>query len=291
METNRKNINAAFAKMQQEAKQLGVELLTKPEVFIDDDHLCCVWYGGYIGGFMYKDYTVALEVHGDVVICGVVDGKDFEYTNRLNNGAMSMAASDHLRTAFKSDAELDKAIEDERIEYTANNWIEVFVQGPNGDWSEGMVVDETDNVLDACGDIQAWVKWLEKEFMGQWVATDPDTMQFRRMAPEKGNGVYELAQVNQYGDDLFHVALGFVYPSDIDADEQTHLISEFGWPKETIESDEFPALLAEASFESAATEYDTDEEYATFEDAARALGALIGVYVEGYLTNGKETKK
>ena len=28
MEANRKNINAAFAKMQQEAKQLGVELLT-----------------------------------------------------------------------------------------------------------------------------------------------------------------------------------------------------------------------------------------------------------------------
>ena len=37
--------------------------------------------------------------------------------------------------------------------------------------------------------------------------------------------------------------------------------------------------------------YDTDEEYATFEDAARALGTLIGVYVEGYLTNGKETQK
>lgn len=107
MEANRKNINAAFAKMQQEAKQLGVELLTKPEVFIDDDHLCCVWYGGDIGRFKYQGYTVALEVHGDVVICGVVDGKDFEYTNRLNNGAMSMAASDHLRTAFKSDAELD----------------------------------------------------------------------------------------------------------------------------------------------------------------------------------------
>lgn len=26
---------------------------------------------------------------------------------------------------------------------------------------------------------------------------------------------------------------GFVYPSDIDADEQARLISEFGWPKET----------------------------------------------------------
>ena len=275
MEANRKNINAAFAKMKEEAKQFGVELLTDPETFIDDDHLCCVWYGGDIGRFKYQGYTVSLEVHGDVVICGVVDGEDFEYTNRLNNGAMSMAASDHLRTAFKSDAELDKAIEDESIEYTANNWIEVFVQYPSGYWSEGMVVDETDNVLDACGDIPAWIKWLKKEFMGAWVVTDPDTMQFRRMAPEKGDGVYELAQVNQYGDDLFHVAHGFVYPSDIDADEQARLISEFGWPQETIESDEFPALLAEASFESAATEYDTDEEYASFEDAARALGALI----------------
>lgn len=185
MEANRKNINAAFAKMKEEAKQFGVELLTDPETFIDDDHLCCVWYGGDIGRFKYQGYTVSLEVHGDVVICGVVDGEDFEYTNRLNNGAMSMAASDHLRTAFKSDAELDKAIEDESIEYTANNWIEVFVQYPSGYWSEGMVVDETDNVLDACGDIPAWIKWLKKEFMGAWVVTDPDTMQFRRMAPEK----------------------------------------------------------------------------------------------------------
>lgn len=80
MEANRKNINAAFAKMKEEAKQFGVELLTDPETFIDDDHLCCVWYGGDIGRFKYQGYTVSLEVHGDVVICGVVDGEDFEYT-------------------------------------------------------------------------------------------------------------------------------------------------------------------------------------------------------------------
>lgn len=30
MEANRKKINAAFAKMKEEAKQLGVELLTDP---------------------------------------------------------------------------------------------------------------------------------------------------------------------------------------------------------------------------------------------------------------------
>ena len=110
----------------------------------------------------------------------------------------------------------------------------------------------------------------------KWVLTDPDTMQYRRLAPERGEGVYELAQVNQYGDKLFRVAHGFVYMSDIDADEQGHLISEYGWDEETVKSDEFPALLAEAAFESSATEYDTIASYPSFEDAAKAVENLVG---------------
>lgn len=165
MSENRTKIDEAFKKMQQEAQQLGVELLTDPETFVDDEHLYCVWYGGFIGGFKHKGYTLSLEVHGDVCICGAVNGEDFEYKNRLNNGAMNMAASDTLRTAFKSDAELDEAIQNGDIQYTANNWIEVFVQYPTGEWSEGAVVGETDDVLDACGDIPAWAKWLEQEFI------------------------------------------------------------------------------------------------------------------------------
>lgn len=31
--------------MKAEAKRLGVIILTKPETFIDDDHLDCTWYG------------------------------------------------------------------------------------------------------------------------------------------------------------------------------------------------------------------------------------------------------
>lgn len=110
-------INRGFEAMKAEAKKLGVTILTNPETFIDDDHLDCVWYGGYIGGFEYKGYKLAIEVHGEVEICGIVNGEDFEYVNRLNTGAMSMAASDHLRIAFSSDAELYEAIENESIEY------------------------------------------------------------------------------------------------------------------------------------------------------------------------------
>ena len=160
-------INRGFEAMKAEAKKLGVTMLTNPETFIDDDHLDCVWYGGYIGGFEYKGYKLAIEVHGEVKIYGIVNGEDFEYVNRLNTGAMNMAASDHLRIAFSSDAELYEAIENESIEYYSNNWIEAFVQYPTGEWSEGVVVDDTDNVLDACGEVSCWIDWLKTEFINK----------------------------------------------------------------------------------------------------------------------------
>lgn len=96
-----------------------------------------------------------------------MNGEDFEYVNRLNTGAMSMAASDHLRIAFKSDAELYEAIENESIEYYSNNWIEAFVQYPTGEWSDGVVVDDTDDVLAACGEFSCWIDWLKTEFINK----------------------------------------------------------------------------------------------------------------------------
>ena len=167
---SRKKIERSYRKMQADAKAFGAELLTEEDVFIDDDHLDSVWYGGYLGGLKYKGYELSLEVHGQVLICGFMNGKDFEYVNRLGNGAMSMGASDHLRTAFKSDAELWDAANagedaENKIEFCENNWVEAFVKDPDGYWSEGVVVDDADDVLDACGHISKWIDWLEKEFI------------------------------------------------------------------------------------------------------------------------------
>ena len=58
----------------------------------------------------------------------------------------------------------------------------------------------------------------------------------------------------------------------------------YGWDDETINSPEFNGSLAEAVFESSATEYDTSEEYHSFKDAALAVGQLIGVDVSMYLS-------
>ena len=273
------NIKKAIAKMSADAKRFGVILNVKEDTFYDDDHLDAVWYGGEIGSMTYKGYELHFSVQGEVRITGELHGRPFSYENRENTGALALTASDTLDEAFANDGELKEALDNGDIRYEENNWIELFTKMPDGYWREGVVVDDADSVLEALN-ISEWVDFIQSEYMGEWACTDPDSMQFRRLAPEKGAGVYELAQVNQYGNDLFHVAHGFVYLSDIDADEQGRLSSEYGWDEETLKSDDFPGLLAEASFESAATEYDTDAKYASFEDAARAVGDLIGVNVE-----------
>ena len=51
---SRTKIERRYRKMQADAKAFGAELLTEESIFSDDDHLDCVWYGGYIGGLRYK---------------------------------------------------------------------------------------------------------------------------------------------------------------------------------------------------------------------------------------------
>lgn len=117
-----------------------------------------------------------------------------------------------------------------------------------------------------------------------WICTDPDCAQHRRQAPEHGHNVFELAQVNQYGASLYRVAHGFVYlDNDVDGRERDSLCELYGWNAETINSPDFYAILAEAVFETSATEYDTGAEFSTYTDAAQALGRLIGVDVSAII--------
>ena len=282
-----KRIQKVLAESREKAAELGVELHVDKDTFVDDDHLDTVWYGGELGWLKYAGYEVHFEVTGEVFITGTYNGDPFEYRNKNNDGAMSHNADDALRSNFFSDEQFHEAIQNCDIEYENNNWVEAHVKKADGEWIDE-VVDDADDVLDVFSNITAWVDWLEREFINAdtgWICTDPDTMQWRREAPEKGEGVFELAQVNEYVSH-FKVAHGFVYPADVENDKD-ELMSSYDWPEETINSDDFPALLAEASFESGGTEYDSPKEYDSFKKAARALGNLIGVDVEPYL-NEKE---
>lgn len=167
---SRHKIERRYRKMQADAKAFGAELLTEESIFIDDDHLDCVWYGGHIGGLRYKGYEVSVEVHGDVEITGFMNGRDFLYKNKQNTGAMTMAASDTLRTTFKSDAELWDALNadeeaENKVAFENNSWIEAFVKDPEGHWHGSSVVDDADDVLDACGGISGWIDWLNENYI------------------------------------------------------------------------------------------------------------------------------
>lgn len=117
-----------------------------------------------------------------------------------------------------------------------------------------------------------------------WVCSDPDNAQYRRRLPYTGGQpVWEFYQVNEYVG-TFTVAHGRVYWADVakDAASLGQLCSWYGYDLEELFScDITPDLssvqdiLAECSFESAATEYDTEHTYESFEAAAEAVQNMI----------------
>ena len=150
---------------------------------------------------------------------------------------------------------------DEHEFYSMNDLCDIVV--PNRDLKQTVGIIK--NFIDFCEE-------------AAWVCTDNDCLQFRRRVGVDSNKmpVYELVQVNGYGDDLFHVAHGRVYFSDVDEDELESLFNEYGWSYYSLLGEDGWGIVAEAVFENSATEYDTTEEYSTFEAAARALGKIIG---------------
>lgn len=162
---SRAKIEQSLQEARREAERLGAELLTGEDAFIDDEHLDCVWYGGYVGGLRYKGYELSIEVHGDVMMEGSVNGEWIQYKNTQNTGATSMSASDSLRTAFRSDRELQNARSKEQIYFTENSWVEVFVKLPSGEWDGNSIVDDADDVLDACCGVSEWIDWLEANYI------------------------------------------------------------------------------------------------------------------------------
>lgn len=153
-----------------------------------------------------------------------------------------------------------------------------------------LLCDENGEMPTVCPRCGAHIDYSYADLIAEaWICTDSDSLQYRRRIynPYSDATVFELAQINQCGDDLYKVAHGFVYDSDIDFKETNDLCDMYGLSDEDINAavndGSFPALLAEMSFETDATEYHTDGEYPSYESAAKALGELIGVNIEQYI--------
>lgn len=147
------------------------------------------------------------------------------------------------------------------------------------------VVTGNNPPLEDCPSCGTKLKYEDKPIppAGEWICTDSDFAQYRRKATEKGAGVFELYQVNHYLEDEYRIAHGFIYPKDYDIEQNEELLTAYNWPQETIDSPEFPGIIAEAVFESGEFQYDGEKEYTSFEEAAKVIGATIGVDVFSYI--------
>lgn len=114
------------------------------------------------------------------------------------------------------------------------------------------------------------------DIISEWVLTDPDTAQYRRRLPDvDGAPVFELVEVHQYHD-IFRVGHGRIYFAfDLTDEEVDSLCSTYGVKQEDYPPEDWYGILAEMSFESSATEYDTGEEHDNFESAEKAVLAIV----------------
>lgn len=148
--------------------------------------------------------------------------------------------------------------------------------------NNGTAREKEDSDMD---NIASVAKAIIDRFEGQvWVCTDSDCFQYRRQVGVDAcqMPIFELAQVNAYGDDLYRVAHGYVYLNDLDDEEIEELAEQYDWSPSTLLGINC-WCMAEAVFESSGTEYDLKTEYHSLTDAAKALGELIGVDVSPYL--------
>lgn len=145
---NTKDLKLEIEEIVKTGEKTGAEVCIDERNFIDKEHLDCFWYGGYLGSVTYRDYSIDIEVHGDVraTIFDKDGNEEYHYVNKNNDGAYSYS---EVRNLIKNDAELYAFIKNGKICCEDNNWVEIFLRDAEGKDS-GLVFDVLgDNVLDA----------------------------------------------------------------------------------------------------------------------------------------------
>lgn len=111
---------------------------------IDKDHLDCTWYGGELGVIEYKGYKIVIGAYGDIRLDGYINGSYVHIKDKNNNGNVyselgHVLDDDGLYRLLDSDEDKN------RLEFEDNNWFEVDLISPDGDWID---LCGSDNVLD-----------------------------------------------------------------------------------------------------------------------------------------------
>ena len=120
----------------------------------DNEHKDSIWYGGDIVSIEYKHYTITIGAYGD--IRAIINGE--YYCDKSNGG---MFAEYLPEQNIYNDQDLQRAVEENRIEFENNNWFEAVIW----DNKKKQYIESWDTIIDELdeNDDFKWVKdWLEQ---------------------------------------------------------------------------------------------------------------------------------
>lgn len=144
--------------------KMDADMKTEITDFIDANHRSHYWYGGECARIEYKGYTAVIEANGDVRAEYAPNG---QYKADVKDKNRSGAFYNELGCFLANDEELYKAIGNGDLKFDDNNWWEVFLIDPQGNWHDLEYVLDSSYLDEAVDEVKslfnALIQYVEKE--------------------------------------------------------------------------------------------------------------------------------
>ena len=159
---------AKLAEIKLQEQKYGVKIDFDTSHCVDRKHLDCIWYGGQVGSIEYHGYKIVIGSYGDIRISGIVDGRDFFYKDKDNDGYASNEFGDRIDDERLYNLFDEESRDGDYLEWIDNNWFEVDLYDPDGNWIDLCGADNVldNNILDCFSGVSEYfeyVEWAEQE--------------------------------------------------------------------------------------------------------------------------------
>ena len=101
--------------------------------------------GEYVKQISYKEHTISFDVCGDSYIGVQKNGVDYVVAHR--GGSRPIYDDDEALEILENDETFYKLIEENNVVFENNNWVNIIIIGPNGDYVSEPEVADQDNLL------------------------------------------------------------------------------------------------------------------------------------------------
>lgn len=160
MSMSQEQYELTLSKIMSQEKTYGVKINITD--IIDKDHLDCTWYGGEVATVLYKGYIITIGAYGDIRLGGIINGSEVYIKDKNNGGAVYQELGRKLNDD-QLHSLLNGGDENNYLCFENNNWFEVDLISPDGEWIDLCYADNIldDNLLDCLKDVSVYFEYVE----------------------------------------------------------------------------------------------------------------------------------